>query len=116
MSAASAAALVAMISGQLQRMCICLVGMQREADRAAQKIAELEGARNEVVAQIEASEQLLASPELLQDHPELGWERSAGQGFAPKLGAAHKLFKDLSLTDFRHAVFHMLAWLCSLHC
>lgn len=80
-----------------------LTAMQREADRAAQKIGKLEVARSQVVAQMEASQELLASPELLHNHPELEWERAASQGSTPKLGAAHKLLKDLRLADFRHA-------------
>lgn len=45
--------------------------------------------------------QMLASPDLLSDHPELKWEiRAAAQ--APSLGVAQQLYiKDRKLTDFR---------------
>ena len=75
-----------------------LTCVQREAERVAQKIAELSAARADMDAHIESQKQLLASPELLQDHPELKWDA------LPRLGVAQKLFaKDRKLADFRYA-------------
>lgn len=46
---------------------------------------------------------LLASPDLLINHPELMWETSAAQAAVPCLGVAQKLFtNDRKLTDFRY--------------
>ena len=55
-------------------------------------------------AQVETQKQLLASPELLQNHPELLWEQIADQDTLPKLGVAQSLFvKNRRLSDFRCA-------------
>ena len=77
--------------------------MQREAQRAAEKVAQLKTAQAEVAARMSADRELLASPDLLQNHPELEFERVASQGALPLLGAAQRLLKNLQLSDFRHA-------------
>lgn len=51
---------------------------------------------------LESQAQLLASPELSLNHPELKWEYSAAEGGPPLLGVAQGLFaKDRTLADFR---------------
>lgn len=62
------------------------VCLQKEAGRVALKIADLLAARAELDAHIESQKQLFASPELLEDHPELKWELVANQDVMPKLG------------------------------
>lgn len=53
-------------------------------------------------AQMDTQKQLLASSELLQNHPELKWEQVADQDTLPKLGVAQSLYvKDRRLSDFR---------------
>ena len=70
----------------------------------AHKIAELLTARAELAAEMEKEAELLASPQLLSDHPELRWERAASQGAVPRLGVAQRLFvQDRRLSDFRCA-------------
>ena len=78
------------------------VCVQKEAERVAAKIAEWKSAQAVVATNMEANRQLLASPELVKNHPELEWERVASQGATPKLGSAQGLLKDLRLTDFRN--------------
>ena len=71
----------------------------------AQKIAELASARAALAAGMEREAELLASPQLLLDHPELQWERAARQEALPRLGVAQSLFvQDRRLTDFRYVV------------
>ena len=51
---------------------------------------------------MELQAQLLASPELLQNHPELRWEQAAAAGNGSSLGSARELFaRDRKLADFR---------------
>ena len=88
---------------------LTVTALQREAAKAAQKIAELTTARAELAAAMEQEAELLASPDLLHNHPELNWERAAKEEEAiPRLGAAQRLFiQDRRLTDFRSAL-HLL--------
>ena len=92
--------------------------MQREAQRAAEKVARLKTAQAEVAARMSADRELLASPDLLQNHPELDFERVASQGALPLLGAAQRLLKNLQLSDFRHAAYslanNVMSTMCSL--
>lgn len=48
---------------------------------------------------METNVQLLASPDLLLDHPELHWERSAAAGAPPRLSVAGKLFDSSKKVD-----------------
>ena len=79
--------------------------MQREAHRAAEKIAQLASEQAELAARMDTDRELLASLELLQNHPELEFERTASQGALPLLGAAQRLLKNLRLTDFGHVPY-----------
>ena len=77
--------------------------LQREAKRVANQIAELSIARADMDIGIETQKQLLSSPELLQHHPELTWEKAASQQTVHRLGVAQSLFvKDRKVADFRH--------------
>ncbi len=75
--------------------------MQHEAARVQTNIAALLSKKAALASTMDAQAQLLASPELLQNHPELQYERES-HGNMPKLGAARELFaKDMRLSDFR---------------
>ena len=92
-----------------------VLGLQREAERAAKKIAELKTRQADLVAKMDADRELLASPELQQNHPELSWERAASRGAIPKLGAAQGLLKELRLADFWYAM-HLNACAYCIQC
>ena len=75
--------------------------MQHEAAKVQENIAALLAEKAQLATQMEVQAQLLASPDLLHNHPELRWEQAAA-GSVPSLGTAKELFvKDRKLTDFR---------------
>lgn len=75
--------------------------MQCEAAKVQSSITGSLGQKAALASLMEAQEQLLASPELLQNHPELQWDRVSA-GNLPKLGAAKQLFSgDRRFADFR---------------
>lgn len=91
-------------------------GMQREAQRAAEKVAQLKTAQAEVAARMSADRELLASPDLLQNHPELEFERIASQGALPLLGAAQRLLKSLQLTlGTQHVLLQTVPFKTNVH-
>ena len=62
----------------------------------------MEIARAALAAEMQKEEGLLASHDLLLNHPELAWERGASQHIMPRLGIAQSLFvPDKRLSDFR---------------
>lgn len=76
--------------------------MQHEAGKVQKSITTLLTEKAQLAAQMEVQAQLLASPDLLQNHPELSWEQAAAAGDGPSLGTARELFvRDRKLTDFR---------------
>ena len=78
-----------------------LLCVQHEAAKVQEGIAALLTEKTQLAARVEAQAQLLASPDLLQNHPELRWEHAAA-GSGPSLGTAKELFvRDRKLTDFR---------------
>ena len=75
--------------------------MQHEAARVQQEIAAILAEKAQLATRMEAQAQLLAAPDLLQNHPELLWEQAAA-GSGPCLGAAKELFmRERKLTDFK---------------
>lgn len=76
--------------------------MQTEAERVSQKVIELTAARAALSSVMDTQAQLLASPDLVLDHPELKWETVAATTTAPLLGVVQKLFAgDRKLGNFR---------------
>ena len=69
-----------------------LVYVQHEAAKVQQGIAALLAEKAQLASQMELQAQLLASPELLQNHPELRWEQAAAAGNGSSLGSARELF------------------------
>lgn len=64
-------------------------------------IAELTAAKAALALGMEAQAQLLASSELLDDHPELHWDKVAASA-SPQLGAAKSLLvRDRKFSHFR---------------
>ena len=91
--------------------------LQIEAERVANKIAELMAAKADTDAQMNTQQQLLASAGLLQNHPELKWEQVADQNTSPKLGVAQSLFvKDRRLSDFRCVICGCSGQGCACEC
>ena len=75
--------------------------MQREAERVEKTIAELTTAKAALALEMEAQARLLASSELLDDHPELHWDQLAASA-TPQLGAAKSLLvRDRKFSHFR---------------
>ncbi|KAL3146450.1 hypothetical protein ABBQ32_003125 [Trebouxia sp. C0010 RCD-2024] len=73
--------------------------MQHEAAKVEEDIAAILVEKAQLGARMEAQAQLLASPDLLQNHPKLRWEQAAA-GSGPILGTAKELFaRDKKLTD-----------------
>lgn len=78
-----------------------LVSVQHEAGKVQEGIAALQTEKAQLAAQMEVQAQLLAPPDLMQNHPELHWEQAAA-GNGPIFGTARELFvRDRKLTDFR---------------
>lgn len=76
--------------------------MQTEAQRVSQKVVELAAAKAKLKSILDTDSQLLTSPELVLDHPELKWEIPAAEVATPLLGTAQRLFaSDRKLNDFR---------------
>ena len=76
--------------------------MQHEACKVQESITTLLEEKAQLAAKMEVQAQLLASPELLQNHPELQLEQAAAAGSGPCLGIAKELFvSNRQLTDFR---------------
>ena len=87
--------------------------MQREAERVEKTIAELTTA---LALGLEVQTQLVASPELLDDHPELHWDKLAASANA-QLGAAKSLLvRDRKFSHFRcvHCKTHASMTGCTL--
>ncbi|KAL0051562.1 hypothetical protein WJX82_009818 [Trebouxia sp. C0006] len=73
----------------------------REAERVEKTIAELTAAKAALALGMEAQAQLLASSELLDDHPELHWDKVAASA-SPQLGVAKSLLvRDRKFSHFR---------------
>lgn len=86
----------------------CLLGdarmyLQHEAAKVQESITSLLAKKAALASIMEAQAQLLASPELLQNHPELHWEKVSDSNM-PRLGIAKELLvRDRRLTDFKWA-------------
>lgn len=66
------------------------------------KVEKLSKEQKDLSDTLEAHAQLLASAELLSDHPELRWEQAASNVKLPQLGIAKSLFaKDKKLSQFK---------------
>ncbi len=84
-------------------MCL-YVCVQHEASKVQARITALLAEKAALANTMEVHAQLLASPELLQNHPELQWEK-VSDGNMPRLGvAAELLARNTRLSDFRWAV------------
>ncbi len=83
-------------------MCLC-VYVQHEASKVQARITALLAEKTALANTMEANAQLLASPELLQNHPELQWKK-VPDGNMPRLGVAGELLaRNKRLSDFRWA-------------
>ena len=82
------------------KMHVCL-GVQHEASKVQARVTALLAEKAALANTTEVHAQLLASPELLQNHPELHWEQ-VQDGNMPRLGvAAELLARNKRLSDFR---------------
>ena len=81
----------------------CL-GVQHEASKVQACVTALLAEKAALANTTEVHAQLLASPELLQNHPELHWEKVPDDNM-PRLGVAANLLARIKrLSDFRWAV------------
>lgn len=68
---------------------------QVEAERVSQAIVEFIAARAAINTLIDSQTQLLASPDLLLNHPELKWEIDAAEELPHLLGVAQSLVQPV---------------------